>query len=245
MTVAPGLDATVDIEFVAPGVERVAKGHVGEDPSLRRYADRVRVVMENGEEMEVGLEAYPAGPIIEIGNNIDFGTVVATGKMDGVEGNAGKWLTRYVEIRNVGKRTAMVHCTWDSDLPIRVSPSTMTLCGSPDLGYMPSGRASVASNVDPVKSSAMVKIDFLPQIAGDFREVISVNLEHDIPRPEAFPPLGIALTANVIEHKLRLCSVEGTAVIDPANVDFGAIYYSQTATIAAKLENLGPTPIRW
>ncbi|KAJ1559117.1 Cilia- and flagella-associated protein 47, partial [Nowakowskiella sp. JEL0078] len=57
--------------------------------------------------------------------------------------------------------------------------------------------------------------------------------------------LQIRIKARIVEHKLRLKTLDGVRDIDLQNIHFGNIYFSQTVLLPAKLENRGPTPVQW
>ncbi|KNC96854.1 uncharacterized protein SPPG_07686 [Spizellomyces punctatus DAOM BR117] len=240
--VAPGLDVSVVVEFSA---EWASKKSSGAGDGVDAFVDRLRVVVEEGQDIDVKLEAYPAGPHLEADEEVDFGTLIAKKEMGLEDG----WITRYVEVRNTGKRRAQISCTWDSKIPIRVTPSSITLAAPQEALAQPQPASRVTTATRPLLSSCSLRIDFYPHIVGKLLDTVKIKLDSDVPKPnselKADTEIAVRLKATVIDHKLRFRNAGNTITLDPGNIDFGTIYYAQSAGIPVRLENRGPTPVRW
>ncbi|KAJ3219077.1 Cilia- and flagella-associated protein 47 [Dinochytrium kinnereticum] len=158
----------------------------------------------------------------------------------------------YLEVRNVGRRTARFRIIQDASRGfLKITPDYVTL-GVPEGGQGQLG----------LPDTALIKIEFFYSDVGRFREEIRIELENPTPvhnenadlgmvnaaKMQSFQeenPLAFFVSATVVNHKLRLRNKDNTHDIDPKNLNFGVIYYSQCACLPAKLENRGPTVIRW
>ncbi|KAJ3316331.1 Cilia- and flagella-associated protein 47, partial [Blyttiomyces sp. JEL0837] len=77
------------------------------------------------------------------------------------------------------------------------------------------------------------------------RGTTTTNVEGGISHSSTAEPLYFTISANVVNHKLRLRNSDNTADLDPNRLNFGVIYFSQRACLSAKLENRGPSVIKW
>ncbi|TPX59952.1 hypothetical protein PhCBS80983_g02101 [Powellomyces hirtus] len=271
---APGLDVEVEIEFCAPTVgsgddiRASSKDGREDDPSLMQHTDKLTVVVDGDKNMTVDLEAYPAGPQLEVDHEVDFGTVaIGTKSNSNINSIAssitsagtlvGEWLTAYVNVKNVGKRKARVKCSVRADLPIRISPSRMVLSADPDLGAIGTSiplansqhRPSILTSAKSLEHGVqgVIKIEFRPEVVGELAEYLNVELENDVPRSASSHRSNttVSLRANVIEHKLAFRNYATNEVLDPGDFDFGTVYFSQLATVHTILENKGSSPMKW
>ncbi|KAJ3144304.1 Cilia- and flagella-associated protein 47 [Geranomyces variabilis] len=239
--VAPGLDIEVEVDFFAPQLPGI-QPRDGDDPTLLQYTDKLTIVAEGDPDMVVDLEAFPAGPRLEVDAELDFGTAAFNANAE--------WLTGYVGVKNVGQRKARVKVVCDPDLPIRVSPARLTLSAEHDVGSTPPAHpeaATSASDKSLATVEGQIKVEFRPQSVGEFSQYLQVELENDVPRSSTARKHNttVALRANVIDHKLAFLDAKTSKHLDPRSVDFGTVYYSQVATLHTKLENRGPDPVRW
>ncbi|KAJ3162294.1 Cilia- and flagella-associated protein 47 [Geranomyces michiganensis] len=251
--VAPGLDVEVQVNFLAPELPYEGQGTLGGqyreggDPTLMQYSDKLTVVAEGDPDMVIDMEAYPAGPLLQVDPELDFGTAVVN-STKGLP--AREWIAGYISIKNVGQRRARVKVVCNPELPIRVSPARLTLNAEHDVGpalAAQSGTQTSASMKALVTKESHIKVEFQPQHVGDFDEYLHIELENDVPRSSSAHAHNttVALRANVIDHKLAFRGLKANTHLDPGNVDFGTVYYSQVATLHTKLENRGPDPVRW
>ncbi|KAI9094050.1 hypothetical protein DFS34DRAFT_665616 [Phlyctochytrium arcticum] len=262
--IAPGLEVTLQVTFYPPALKTHRRRSAGgsrdskadADSSLA-YTDRLRVLVEGKNELRVGLEAYPAGGVLEVEPEVDFGVVVMvpeqvagqamqkkpTGEVNsnGWGSNQLKdeqndirypqWMTRSVRVRNTGPRKAKFTCHWDKSLPIRVYP---------DSAVLPAAHESM-------DASTIIHIAYLPVATGTYHHTISLELDNPSPyAPHKAPtPQTIAVKVAVIEHTLRLRNAANTYTLDPQKMDFGAVYYQQKARVSARLENRSGGTVRW
>ncbi|KAJ3096696.1 Cilia- and flagella-associated protein 47 [Phlyctochytrium planicorne] len=162
----------------------------------------------------------------------------------------------YIEIKNVGKRVAKFKVLYDSKkIPLRITPHSVSL-GCPQGGQ----------GIQGLPNSTLLKIEFFYSGVGRFKEEVKIELENPIPvfgfeqenqadkkqsekvESNNIPSkskLSFVVSSTVVNHKLRLRNQDNTHDLDPLNLHFGTIYYSQCAFLAAKLENRGPTLIQW
>ncbi|KAJ3172770.1 Cilia- and flagella-associated protein 47 [Geranomyces variabilis] len=239
--VAPGLDIEVELDFIAPELPG-SQLRDGEDPTLMQYTDKLTVVAEGHPDMVVDLEAFPAGPRLEVDAELDFRTAAVNAN--------DEWVTGFVSVKNVGQRKARVKVVCDPDLPIRVSPARLTLSAQNDVGSTPPTHAEAATSASDkslVTMEGQIKVEFRPHSVGEFLQYLQVELENDVPRSSTARKHNttVALRANVIDHKLAFLDAKTSKHLDPGSVDFGTVYYSQVATLHTKLENRGPDPVRW
>ncbi|KAJ3300030.1 Cilia- and flagella-associated protein 47 [Borealophlyctis nickersoniae] len=248
MFIAPGMEATIIVEFLAPSPEFAGKGgrnsrpstSHAEDPCTKIWRDVLGIEVEGDKKVEVPLEAHPAGPKLQTETEVDFGTLVV--RKDEVKAATRKdtdgWVSKQLEIRNVGGRSGKFSCSWDTALNVRVHPSSGVL-------------ACANTATDGQSNSWVLDISFFPGEVGIFREVIHIDLQpdgnnaHDANGGSFTSTADVAIKAEVIDHKLRLCTADGSRALDLSNLDFGTVHYSRTAGLPAKLENRSPSSIKW
>ncbi|RKO94466.1 hypothetical protein BDK51DRAFT_22236, partial [Blyttiomyces helicus] len=251
LLIAPGLEAEITIEFIAPQPtvvtsirDKISTSSI-ENDRFKTYMGSISVEFGGkNESIVVPLSAHPAGAKLEFNPILDFGTLVAcgAGRKNEEEMDERNWVTRSVTITNIGFRRADYICLYDRDLPIRITPN----------------RGSLASvfeediNNKSLSSSCTLQVSFLPSQSGTFREEVFVELQNSFSRdPSAgihwapAPPQRVSISATVLSHKLRLRDADNTRDLDPQNLDFGVIYYGQNVFLPAKLENSGPTVVKW
>ncbi|KAJ3174886.1 Cilia- and flagella-associated protein 47, partial [Irineochytrium annulatum] len=168
------------------------------------------------------------------------------GAVEAVRPSPGVVAARWLEVRNVGGRIARFRLAVGDSSRVRVTPSLVTL------GH-PGGRSGASGLPDSTK----VRVELLSSTGaalGRVWEEVRVELENPLPCWEDEADAGEArhgrhlkflVTANVAGHKLRLRNADNTHDLDPRDLRFGVIYYSQRACLPSKLENRGPTVIRW
>ncbi|KAJ3113168.1 Cilia- and flagella-associated protein 47, partial [Phlyctochytrium bullatum] len=158
----------------------------------------------------------------------------------------------YFEIRNVGRRAARFRLAYNPHAPLKITPETV------NLGISDGGPGQLG-----LPDSVLVKVEFFYARVGKFREKVKIELENSSPmylgdivdsdysgsgthsNDHKEPELSFHVSATVVNHKLRLRNQDNTHDIDPQYLNFGIIYYSQCARLPAKLENRGPTVIKW
>ncbi|KAJ3410473.1 Cilia- and flagella-associated protein 47 [Chytridiales sp. JEL 0842] len=168
---------------------------------------------------------------------------------------------QYITIRNVGKRAARLKLNYDPSLPIRITPESAVLGVSSSFrkdqehgAFAATGltamltRPPLISRDADLPDTCELKVEFLStKVMGPFYEQVFIELENQVPHAanEESDQLCFSVAANVVNHKLRLRNADNTSDLDPSRLNFGVIYYSQKALLSAKLENRGPTVIKW
>ncbi|KAI9205277.1 uncharacterized protein BJ171DRAFT_615867 [Polychytrium aggregatum] len=172
----------------------------------------------------------------------------------------------YLQIRNVGRVNAQFNVIYDHSLPLRITPTSVTLganvSGSQDHCVLKLGE-STKSKRARLPSSCELKIELFPRVVGVFREDVLIDISGQTliarkPKGAAATlatdavrqlrdqsSLGFIVSAVIVPHKLRLQNIKGTFELDPNNIHFGSIYYSQVAKFPAKLENRSTGTLKW
>ncbi|KAJ3053490.1 Cilia- and flagella-associated protein 47 [Rhizophlyctis rosea] len=264
--VAPGMDVCVGVEFCAPSGGNVGVGKggrpltgPGDDLTLKVWKDLVGFEVEGEAKiLEVPLEATPAGPRLQAPEEVDFGVVVASKGMDGKgkrEENGDGWVTKQIQIVNVGPRTGRFLCTWDKYAPVRVQPTLGTLAAGMKQNVDVKNAWNSTSSLS-TSNTCTLQVSYLPRDIGPLDEILHIDIYNHFEQQPGrkavasgpstpLSSVDIQLKGETVEHKLRLCTLDGTRDLDPSNLNFGTVHYSRTARLKAKLENRGPTPIKW
>ncbi|KAJ3044775.1 Cilia- and flagella-associated protein 47 [Rhizophlyctis rosea] len=241
----------------------------GDDATLKVWKDVLGLEFEGEGKLEIPLEATPAGPRLQAVEEVNFGVVVAP-KANGAGDRKAKlhettagWVTKQVVLTNVGPRPGRFVCSWDKYSPLRVQPSSGTLAATPKQagGAMKgedSRRLAMFESTASLTTSntCTVQVSYLPRDVGPLDEILHIDVYHHTESQMGRKPIAAAsstplssidihLTGETVEHKLRLCTADGTRDLDPTNLNFGTVHYSRTARLRSKLENRGPTPIKW
>ena len=171
--------------------------------------------------------------------------------------------SRYFVLKNRGGKETSIEIAYDKTLPIRVTPTRVTLDA-----YRASTLANTGDN-----TSAQIKVDFLPVESGSFQtdlQVRSVQLlqKHMFPsmtsvslarsdaanspaalssywNEESSVLKKITLSAEVLDRQLQLRDVHKRSELNCNHLDFGTIYANECAEMKSRLVNRGNAAVRW
>ncbi|KAJ3408159.1 Cilia- and flagella-associated protein 47 [Chytriomyces hyalinus] len=222
ISIAPGLSTEVTIHFTS------TESKSGKRPES--FSDVLEILVKESNKLDhllkVPLLARIAVPQLEHEGVLDFGVIVS-GKFK--ECDRGRILaSKPFLIRNVGHAGVTLNLEYDRSL-FRIEPDCI------QLGPI---------NQSPVDGSneRELCVNLLASPVGNYSKHVSF---HSADFPKSLKPKTASFLAAIVDHKLRFKHSETKQELDPLRIEFVSLYYSQTATFTAILENRDSKPLKW
>jgi len=208
--VAAGMDIKAEIEF-----------QMSADSTSAEYYDSITITSEK-DVIELPLRAFIPAPNITFDGFLNLGVVVK-----------GNTITKYVDFMNDGFREGTFNIEADESSSLSISPCDGKLSARGRFEDLDGDGRMEADEGEFLMGGAgkyheKVKMEFVANDLGDFRQLVKVKLDGQ--------PDRVIDVCAVMEQKLEL--VLNGAVI--SSVPFGAIHYGEQRSVTAMLVNHGP-----
>ncbi|KAJ3242207.1 Cilia- and flagella-associated protein 47 [Chytriomyces hyalinus] len=221
ISIAPGLSTNVTIYFTSTETS-------GRGPES--FSDVLEILVKESSKLDhllqVPLLARVAVPVLEHDGVLDFGVIVSGRFKDSDRGRT--LASKQFLIRNIGHAGATLNLEYDRSL-FSIDPDCIQL-------------GPVNKNAVDGSNERQLCVNLLAVPVGNYSEHVSFQ-SADFPKNSM--PKTASFLAAIVDHKLRFKHPETKQELDPLHIDFGSLYYSQTATFTAVLENRDSKPLKW
>ena len=177
------------------------------------------MLVEDSSRLEIPLKASPPAPDVHCSGDVDFGRVVADGRMHSTA----------LRLENYGQRPAKYRIVAQSQEDLDALPFPIEI--RPTEGEMAcEGAPGSAQDI-------FIGVSSLKPLGRDF--AIPYNIEVEGQQH----PLQFSVGASLVGHVLKMVPMQATGDGELQQLDIGCIHYSTERVTSALLVNEGPEPV--